>query len=291
MCNRTQDDTKNHIGFLPSNGAGDGDCSGNRPCSPVVHQTHSNIAATATRTTARSLVYHQLLSINVGAFQPGTDDVYPPLASATKYFFRESRWDQVCTTVGAGTASTAAPTNTCGFWWDPNASALLPDVSSGLKLLTPTGSIAWRLFTLSPMLPVPGAQQARIVMPTMTSQTLGWAFLGELDKWVPVSPQRFASITSVLEDDAGNVLTANGKVLTADGKVLTVRASATDAGTGIGFARPCVHWFMTGEASERVTITVVSPAGNYVRQQFSGNTCLPSAATRTPCKICEQIAV
>ena len=52
----------------------------------------------------------------------------------------------------------------------------LPDISSGPHRLDSKGAVAWKLFTLSPVL------------------SNGWALLGETSKFVPVSPQRFLSV-------------------------------------------------------------------------------------------------
>lgn len=147
---------KPYVGFLPL--TADGDCTAKRPCSPAVYQTHSNVS---------SLIWHQLIALHLGRFRPAVADFYPPLASRS-FVVRESRW---------GSCSNGSQAFAVGCALKVDAKSL-PDISTGAHRLDPHGAVAWKLFTFSPVL------------------ANGWALLGELDKFVPVSPARFLAVST-----------------------------------------------------------------------------------------------
>ena len=150
---------KPYLGFLPL--TADGDCTAKRPCSPSVYQTHSDVSGH---------IWHQLIAMHLGPFRPTASDFYPALGSRP-FVVRESRW----TSCSNHSLAYAAG---CVLKADLGSLGPLPDISTGAHRLDSNGAVAWKLFTLSPML------------------ANGWVLLGELDKFVPVSPMRFSAVST-----------------------------------------------------------------------------------------------
>ena len=171
------------VGFLPL--TADGECN-LRPCSPAAFQSHAQLKMEPTYVDAcRGTVtdtWHIMLTMHLGTFHPLASDFYPPLPAAASgarrlHVFRESRWARC----GNGTA--ALKQGGCLSTADAHA---LPDISSGAHRADASGADAWRLFTFSPLLPLPSSCQTKF--------SNGWVLLGELDKITNASPERFAHI-------------------------------------------------------------------------------------------------
>eukprot|EP00037_Helgoeca_nana_P037162 m.14838 g.14838 ORF g.14838 m.14838 type:complete len:847 (-) comp8470_c0_seq1:104-2644(-) len=209
---------QNHVGFLPVANSAEGDCTQARPCSPAVHQTHTVISLLPTFAEGQAtLTYHYLLALNIGHFHPPVEDLWPRVADPiVSHFWREWRWSRDCTAANTD--------DRCGKWTDPGT--VLPDVSSGSHRLTTDGSIAWRLFTMSPLLS--GGNL------TSTAAS-AWTLLGELDKVVSVSPQRFSDLHV---DQQG-----------------------------------CLGFRLAGTVGETVHVSAVSSDGIFFTKQFDGGQC------------------
>jgi hypothetical protein len=236
--------TRNHVGFLPVANAADGDCTRGRPCSPAVHQTHAVVsllpAFVDERNLARStLTYHHILALNLGRFDLPVADVWPPLVqpTAATYFWREWRWSRNCSTVVDRRCGARL-----GRLEEGSDGAMLPDVSSGARRLAPDGSISWRLYTLSPPLSTTNS----------TGATIEWTLVGELDKVVAVSPERFSDVHIDSRRRGG-----------------------------------CLGFRLAGTAGETVRVSAVSPTGAFVTRTFDGGQC---GAATTPCTLCESNA-
>ena len=229
------------VGFLPLP-KGSPDCAGpgkGRPCSPKAYQTHSAIAlappayAQAVKSTAA--VWHQLVTIHLGSFTPAVADFYPALGPGgggtgspqSVAAYREYRWAPCAP--GAGTFGPCLK----NAW-----PAGLPDVSSGPTRFDANNATAWKLFTFFPPLPLPKGKGKG-----------AWILLGELDKIVPVSPQRFAEVGV---DAAG-----------------------------------CVAWRMQGQKGEAVRVHAVPPGpGKHVVGTFDGAQCPPGGPNS--CTLCSK---
>jgi len=183
--------------------------------------------------------------MNLGVFHPLVEDFDPPIGSDTSsYYWREWRWSRSC----ASAADLA-----CGVSIDVSAGTKLPDVSSGARRLAQDGSIAWRLFTLSPSLPFRNT----------TGGVQHWTLLGELDKVVTVSSLRFTDveIEELLPD-------------------LVDQHTETDIA-----AQPCLAFRLNCSAAEEVRVTAISPTGVIVTVAFQGGSC--ASAQSPQCRICE----
>ena len=236
------------VGFLPL--TADGDCNEKRPCSPAAFQTHTEIsAAPAYRSACPAFAgagaatpptWHFMLSIHLGAFRPSASDFYPALRGGSVALYRESRWSRCrngTAATGSGCLEQASPEK-------------LPDISSGAhRVDVASGSVAWRLFSFAPVLPLPSRCNNTAQFADRTS---GWVLLGELDKITTVSPQRFTDV-GVREDSPGG--------------------------------RSCVQWHMVGAADEKVVVSAVSPSGVYLEETLLGHAC-PAGGTGAPCEIC-----
>jgi len=186
------------VGFLPL--TRDGDCSVHRPCSPALHQTHTTLNVTVAG-NVRLLTWYYFVSIHLGTFEPSSLDMYPPPEILT-FLMRESRW-QHC-------ANGSQPAETCLQAVDiAQAQGQLPDLSSGSSRLGSEGQDAWRLFQLSPRITVGEGS---------------WTVLGEPTMVVPVSRQRFVSMT-VTATCVGWTLHADTDYGDADGLALVTPAN------------------------------------------------------------------
>ena len=265
------------VGFLPL--TADGDCTAQRPCSPAAHQTHttlplsrdyamilraldllvgSKLALGAYGDDAQQqLHWHFLLSVHLGSFVPSASDFFPALLQApSSYLYREHRWRK-CQNGTRAIADAGTEPAANGSCLKRASAAQLPDVSSGLRRLDSTGSVAWRLFVFAPPLPLP--------VPSSEAQGQ-WYLLGEVDKITSVSPQRFVSIGVTLE-------------------------SAAPASTGTRtrtIARgSCLEWQMHGSPTEEVVVSAVAPDGTYLESRHSGGACPGGGAGGGHwCRIC-----
>jgi hypothetical protein len=167
------------VGFLPL--TADGECQ-QRPCSPAAFQTHAKLSIDSAYDAAcRGAVahtWHIMLTMHLGKFRPQASDFYPPLraASSPLHVYRESRWAR-CRN------GTAALKGEC---LRAASASELPDISSGAHRADAAGADAWRLFSFSPLLPLPSVCHS--------AGADGWVLLGELDKITNASPQRFARV-------------------------------------------------------------------------------------------------
>jgi hypothetical protein len=156
------------VGFLPlMRGASGCDPSkppGSQPqCSPSADQTHTTLPVSPGNTAT----WRYLVSIHLGNFVPPARDLLPQPSSAGAPLaaFRELRWPS-CTN------GTKAMGSAC---LQPASEASMPNIRSG-ESYSASGPVPWRMFTLYP------------------SVGNGWIFLGEVGKFVAVSPVRFTTI-------------------------------------------------------------------------------------------------
>jgi hypothetical protein len=177
-----------NVGFLPM--TAEGECSFSRPCSPAAHQTHATVnITTAANGEDGAATWHQLLSINLGAFNATLRDLYPqPACSAGQaelaWYVRESRFSS-CMNNSVATAALprggyclrriAVP---CGAVDTP-----FLDITSGQHRLDGAGALAWALYNFAPELPSK------------------WTLLGEREKIVPVSSLRFTDVQEATTTD------------------------------------------------------------------------------------------
>lgn len=150
------------IGFLPM--TQDGDCSVQRPCSPMLIMSHSTIPVVVDGHVTQQ-VWHHAVSIQLGRFVLQTADMYPT-PTADSALVSEFRW----TRCGNGTTVSGTCMENISY---SNGY----DVSSGPSRLDGGGANAWRLFRFFPTLPA------------------GWHFVGEEHKIVSVARARFANIS------------------------------------------------------------------------------------------------
>jgi hypothetical protein len=204
-----------YIGFLPL--TADGDCTLNSACSPSLDQTHSSIPVFpeyAKEISQTTLVYHIMLSMHLATFSPPLSDFYPRESAVQFACYREWRWNK---------CQAGKPfSEDCLRIIERKAPDAIPDLSSGPKRSDASGADAYRLFHFFPALPVPGETEG------------SWILLGEQDKIVPVSPQRFEAI---------------GVNTTA------LRGS-------------CLNLQLLGSVQEKVYIGAITPQGNFVQESF-----------------------
>lgn len=165
-----------YVGFLPL--TPEGDCSLQRPCSPVAGQSHSqllvaNLDAGVSSGSNQTATWHWFASVHVGApFALTAVDVYPQLQPGALLWYREWRWSPC----RSGVAVTAQPSCLRQLTVPVNATEPLFDLSSGPSRVDAEGAIAYQLYHVFPVL------------------AGDWILLGELSKIVPVSSRRFTAV-------------------------------------------------------------------------------------------------
>lgn len=261
------------VGFLPM--TAEGNCSLHRPCAPAAQQTHVTLPvaseALATRSgehqvthgqapdaarhrqtessmaspVPRDATWYALMSINLGAFVPTARELYPVPATASAWVYREQRWAR-CANNTQAFAPLPHGGGTCLRRIALTARGLdtpLMDISSGQHRLDSNGSLAWQLYHLAPELPLPSAASGG-----------PWFLLGEPDKIVPVSGNRFANL------------------------------SLTTSLVGGWFS--CLHFSLAGVAGERITVGAVDPGSVYREHVFDGRACPWNSGAS--CAICSE---